>query len=71
MNFLEVLGIIFIVETIVEVYFIYKYRFVIRQLFFVASAPRPTFTPEQVEFAFGTDEKPYRDERGRFAKRPA
>lgn len=69
MNFLEVLGLIFIIETIAEVYFIYKYRFVIRQLFFAASAPR--FTPEQINYAFATDEKPYRDEHGRFAKRPA
>ena len=66
MNILEVLGILLIIETIIEAYLIYRYRFIIRQLFHIVTTPVQCFIPEQVTYS-----KPYRDARGRFAKQPA
>ena len=37
MNWLEFLGVVFIISTIAEAYLIYKYRFTIRQLFVIVS----------------------------------
>ena len=74
MNFLEVLGVILIVETIVEAILIYKYRFVIRQLFHVVSAPAPAFVrlpsicDEENWHDYKTTKLVYRDEKGRFCK---
>jgi len=77
MNFLETLGVILIVETLIEAILLYKYRFVIRQLFHVVSAPRPVFvrepsiTDDFCDFdppPFTTPKQVYRDMKGRFCK---
>jgi len=69
MNFLEVLGVILIAETIVEAYLIYKYRMLVRQFFRDALiTTEPAYLQQIIPEAY--PKKIYRDSLGRFTRRP-
>jgi len=67
MNTLEILGIMLIVQIIVEAFLIYKYRMYIRKLFRdTLVGAEPEYPNEIIPEAY--PKKIYRDSLGRFAK---